>query len=108
MKKLNERVASLEAIIPSIHETLQKLDERMEGMDHVIRGNGGPGLTQRVGILEDGVKTKESNHSMVVNALYGAVGGLVVGLIVLLCQTYVSKFNEPKSVSPVQSISRNH
>jgi hypothetical protein len=91
MKKGNGiemRVVKIETVILGVAETLARLDTRMEAMDHVIRGNGAPGLSQKVGELKMEIIDLKGDKGMLVNAVYGACGGLIVGLIMFAVQHF--------------------
>lgn len=50
--KLDKRVTILESNSKESMTILQRLDERMENMDHIIRGNGAPGLVAKIEVLQ--------------------------------------------------------
>lgn len=50
--KLDKRVTILESNHKESMTILQRLDERMEHMDHIIRGNGSPGLVTQIEVLQ--------------------------------------------------------
>jgi hypothetical protein len=92
MKKdtaLESRVVRVETILVSIAETLTRLDTTMAGMDHVIRGNGAPGLSQKVSELKVEIKELKEDKGMLQHAVYGASGGLIVGLIMFAVQHFL-------------------
>lgn len=82
--KINERVAKLEAKFSAIHDYLADLNEKMEGLDHVIRGNGAPGLAAKVDAIKTRVETIESGRSRWRDAFFTVAGGIVVGIVVFL------------------------
>lgn len=51
--KLDKRVTILETNHKESMTILQRLDERMEHMDHIIRGNGSPGLVTQIEVLQN-------------------------------------------------------
>lgn len=82
--KINERVAQLEAIIPAIHGQLSEMNEKMSGLDHVIRGNGAPGLAAKVDAIKTRVETIEGGRNRWRDAFFTVSGGIVVGITVFL------------------------
>ena len=74
-----------EQIREAIRQELQPLREQVERIDYAIRGNGVPGLNQRVALLEDARKTNHSlwmTVSAVLLALLGAVATAVATKII--------------------------
>lgn len=79
--KINERVARLEAIVPEINEKLGRLDAKMDGLDHVVRGNGAPGLAAKVESLT-------STHRRWRDVTFTIAGGIVVGVVVSIFSSW--------------------
>lgn len=48
----DKRISRLEILSKEAMDVLHRLDERMEHMDHIIRGNGSPGLVTKIEILQ--------------------------------------------------------
>lgn len=69
-----------EEIRECIRAELQPLHEKIERIDYAIRGNGVPGLNQRVAVLEESRKT---NHTlwMTVSGLALTVVGAIAAAI---------------------------
>lgn len=82
--KTNERVAKLEEKFESIHGSLASLNDKMDGLDHVIRGNGSPGLAAKVDVIATKVETIEGGRSRWRDAFFTVSGGIVVGIAVFL------------------------
>lgn len=103
--KINERVASLEAVIPAIHQQLAEMNGKMDGLDHVIRGNGSPGLASKVDAIKTRVETIEGGRSRWRDAFFTVSGGIVVGIAVFLFSQSWSEHHAKQinqSVSQVQ------
>lgn len=79
-----ERLATLEAIVPAIHEKLKELNDTMTGLDHVVRGNGAPGLAAKVDAIKTRVETIEGGRNKWRDAFFTVAGGIVVGIAVFL------------------------
>lgn len=60
--KIDKRVTALESTSKESMTILQRLDERMEHMDHIIRGNGSPGLVTQIQVLQ--TQTEEIRKSL--------------------------------------------
>lgn len=60
-QKLDVRMVKVEDACKNIMSKLMEMDTRLTGMDHVIRGNGRPGLVAKVEVQETRLKTLESN-----------------------------------------------
>lgn len=61
---MNERrLTTLEQQAKSVMDVLKRIDERTERLDHIIRGNGNPGLVTRIEVIE--VITKELHEKVV-------------------------------------------
>lgn len=82
--KVNERVAKLEGMLPAIHDALQDMNAKMDGLDHVIRGNGAPGLAAKVDAIKTRVETIEGGRNRWRDAFFTVAGGIVVGISVFL------------------------
>lgn len=106
--KIEVRVAKIETVFGTLLETLKRMDERMEGMDHVIRGNGKPGLVSDVRDVVSRVATLETSRNKWRDMFFSVVGIVVGGVILFLIQQQWSIHHEQSSVSPVQQVSRNH
>lgn len=52
IEKQDLRLTTLELQSKEAMTILQRLDERMEHMDHIIRGNGSPGLVTQIQVLQ--------------------------------------------------------
>lgn len=102
MKTQGERLAKLETIIPVIHESLATLNEKMDGMDHIIRGNGAPGLAQKVDSIKQRVELIEGGRNRWRDACFTVVGGVLVGVTVFLFSSLWSNHN----AIPIQSVSQ--
>ena len=50
--KMDKRITILESLSKESMTILQRLDDRMEHMDHIIRGNGSPGLVTQIEVLQ--------------------------------------------------------
>lgn len=86
--KIDLKVAKLEVQLAGILPMLKKMDEKIDGLDHVIRGNGAPGLSEKISSLKVEVVELKGDKSRLMNAVYGAVGGLAVGLVMFLVQHF--------------------
>ena len=82
--KLIERVTQVESVIPAIHNELKRLNDTMEGLDHVIRGNGSPGLVERVGTIVSKIENLEGTRNRWRDAFFTVGGGVIVGVAVFL------------------------
>lgn len=60
--KIDKRIVVLESHAKESMTILQRLDERMEHMDHIIRGNGSPGLVTKIEVLQ--TQTEEIRKSL--------------------------------------------
>lgn len=60
--KMDKRIIILEAHSKESMAILQRLDERIEHMDHIIRGNGSPGLVTQIQVLQ--TQTEEIRKSL--------------------------------------------
>ena len=57
------RLTILEQQTKAVMDVLKRIDERTEHLDHIIRGNGNPGLVTRVEVIE--VEAKELREKVV-------------------------------------------
>lgn len=58
----DKRISRLEILSKEAMDVLHRLDDRMEHMDHIIRGNGSPGLVTKIEILQ--TQTEEIRTSL--------------------------------------------
>jgi hypothetical protein len=84
-KDMEVRIVKLEDGQGAIMGQLTKMDETLVGMDHVIRGNGGPGLTtkfethdQRIRELE---KVRKSWKDFMVLIMSGGLVALIAEIL---------------------------
>jgi hypothetical protein len=83
-KTQKERLATLETLVPTILEKLTAMDAKMDGLDHVIRGNGAPGLAAKVDAIKTRVETIEGGRNRWRDAFFTVAGGITVGVSVFL------------------------
>lgn len=102
--KINERVAKLEAVLPAIHDQLVSMNEKMVGLDHVIRGNGAPGLAAKVDAIKTRVETIEGGRSRWRDAFFTVSGGIVVGVVVFLFSQSWSDHYAKQTVQTVSNV----
>lgn len=98
--KTTERLAKLETIVPVIHDALQDLNKKMDGMDHIIRGNGAPGLAQKVEAIKVKVEAIEGGRNRWRDVCFTVVGGVIVGVVVFL----FSNLWSDRHASPNQTV----
>lgn len=101
--KTNERVAKLEEKFSSIHDALVEMNVKMDGLDHVIRGNGSPGLAAKVDAIKTRVETIEGGRSRWRDAFFTVSGGIVVGIAVFL---FSQSWSQSHVKQPIQSVSQ--
>lgn len=106
--KQDTRITKIETMFATLFETLKKMDERLEGMDHVIRGNGAPGLVSDVRDITTRVTSMEGSRNRWRDLCFTMVGGIVVGVAVYLFSTSWSKSHDTKNLPQMQQISRDH
>lgn len=79
------RLVKLEDGHKNIMDKLMSMDERLIGMDHVIRGNGRPGLVSKVEVIENKIANLEINKKDWRDFVaMGVSGGLVAGFTALI------------------------
>lgn len=82
-KDIEIRVVKLEDGQGAIMNQLTKMDDTLVGMDHVIRGNGGPGLTTKVETQEQRLKELEKARKSWKDFMVLILSG---GLVALLAE----------------------
>lgn len=105
--KLEVRVAKIEVGLKAIIETLTRMDARMEGLDHVIRGNGKPGLVADTATISLRVGELEVSRNKWRDLFFTVAGCVVGGFVLYLLQQTWSVHHEQSSVSQVQQVSRH-
>lgn len=106
--KLEIRVTKMEVVLKTLLETLTRMDARMEGMDHVIRGNGKPGLVADMATTVVRLDSLESSRNKWRDLFFTVAGCVVGGVILFLIQQQWSVRHDQQSVSPVQQAQTNH
>ena len=84
--KVENRITKLEANTESIKTALVAIDAKLDGLDHVIRGNGSPGVAAKVSAVQEDLAELKAGKDRVREALYAAYGGLGVGIILYVVQ----------------------
>lgn len=102
--KLNERVAKVEAILPAIHDQLVEMNVKMTGLDHVIRGNGAPGLAAKVDAIKTRVETIEGGRNRWRDAFFTVAGGIIVGVVVFLFSQSWSDHHVKQQIQTVPDV----
>lgn len=109
MKKVDERLTKLEVkgaedriMLKGISETLKSLDEKMTGLDHVIRGNGSPGMKATVDAIAVRVVSLEEKRSKWRDLAFTVGGGVLVGLLLNYLKPLGANHVNQPSVSQVQ------
>lgn len=84
--KLEIHVAEHRTVLKSISDSLERLDGKMEGLDHVIRGNGSPGLAATAATVALRLDSLESSRNKWRDLFFTVAGCVVGGLILFLIQ----------------------
>lgn len=95
MKKVSDRITALETLIPAIHEKLKSLDEKMDGLDHIVRGNGTPGLAAKVENLT-------SFHRRWRDVFFAVLGGVVIGVTVSMFTSWSHRHAKQQDMPQMQ------
>lgn len=90
-KELEIRVVKLEDGQDAIMTKLTKMDSTMDGIDHVIRGNGGPGLTTKIETQEQRLKELEKARKSWKDFMVLIVSGGMVAFIADMLHHFVGK-----------------
>lgn len=88
-KKPEVRLIQLEEAHKTIMDKLVSMDERLVGMDHVIRGNGRPGLVAKTEVIEQRLKGLEGNRRDWKNFIAATLGGGLVAGITMVMQHFI-------------------
>lgn len=91
MPKIEVRVVKLEDAYKGIRDILRDMNERLVGMDHVIRGNGRPGIVTDVETLKQAVKDLKSNRKDWKDFVVMVVGGGLVAAITIMLQHLIGR-----------------
>lgn len=91
MPKTEVRLVKLEDAYKGIRDSLREMNERLVGMDHVIRGNGRPGLATDVEILKQDVKTMKAGKKDWKDFLVLVVSGGIVAVATILMQHFIGR-----------------
>lgn len=76
ISQLREEYGLLNAELSHIKTDLGEVKNVVQSMDHAIRGNGKPGLSHRVGILEVANKNRVQFITLLA-AICGAAAGII-------------------------------
>lgn len=87
-QKTEVRIVKLEDAYKAIMEKLKEMNERMVGVDHVIRGNGRPGLVTEVETLKQSVKDLKGARKDWKDFMVMIAGGGIVAVITALVQHF--------------------
>lgn len=87
-QKLEIRVTKLEDRHSAILEKLKEMGDRLIGMDHVIRGNGSPGLVAKLATHNERIKALEEKKRSWKDLTASVVSGGVVAIIAALLQHF--------------------
>lgn len=109
MKKITDRVEKLEVkaaedrvMLKGISDTLKGMDEKMTGLDHVIRGNGSPGMKATVEAIAVRVGSLEGKRSKWRDLAFTVGGGILVGIALNYLRPLGANHVDQQSVSKVQ------
>lgn len=84
-QKSEIRIVKLENGQKNIMDKLHEMNETLNGMDHVIRGNGRPGLVAKVEVIENKIVNLEVGKKDWRDFVaMGVSGGLVAGFTALV------------------------
>lgn len=87
-KKMEVRVVQLEDGLKNIMSKLMDMDSRLTGMDHVIRGNGSPGLVSKTDVIDQRIKNLEGNKRDWKDLLAMVIGGGLVAVFTVALQHF--------------------
>lgn len=93
--------------LPEIMAKLELMDKKIDGLDHIIRGNGTPGLVTKMELHAVRLKTLEGSRHRWRDAFFTVAGGIIVGIAVFLFSQSWSAHHVSQNLSPVQQIPRN-
>lgn len=89
---LSERITKIESSMSNIASDVEGMRSDIKGMDHAIRGNGKPGLWQRLADLKHDVDAMKSaakgNNSRRESIISGVVTALIIMAINKIMQGY--------------------
>lgn len=88
-QKWEVRIVKVEDAYKSILGKLQEMDSRLVGMDHVIRGNGRPGLVAKAEVIDQRLKNLETNKRDWKDLIAMIVGGGLVAVFTALLQHFI-------------------
>lgn len=100
VNKLEVRNAEDKVMLKNISDTVARLDEKMTGLDHVIRGNGAPGMKATVDAIAVRVGSLEEKRSKWRDLAFTVGGGILVGLFLNYMKPGV--YHDQQNLSPVQ------
>lgn len=83
---LEIRIVKVEDAYKALMKKLLEMDEKLTGMDHVIRGNGRPGLVTKFELQEQRIKTLENNKKDWKDLIALCISGGLVALFTALVQ----------------------
>lgn len=87
--------------LTEIMAKLNTMDGKIDGLDHIIRGNGTPGLVTKLELHAVRLKTLEGSRHRWRDAFFTVSGGIVVGIAVFL---FSQSWSDGHVKQPVQSV----
>lgn len=60
----------------TIQAILERLEEKVNSIDHTLRGNGHPGLTTRMSHVEESIKGMRWWYRWIFTAIFGFILGI--------------------------------
>ena len=88
-KGLEVRVVKLEDAYKFITEQLIELNQKMTGMDHVVRGNGTPGLATQMQLQDQRIKNLERARKGWKDFTVLCVSGGLVAVLTVAVQHFI-------------------
>lgn len=67
-----------------VMDKLEVMDKKLDGLDHIIRGNGTPGLVTKMELHAVRLKALEGSRHRWRDAFFTIAGGIAVGIVVFL------------------------